>query len=527
MCAISVVLLMSLLELLVLVLTAGVCGAIGQAVTGASQGRCFASVGLGLFGGLLGALFGTTIARRLGLAELLSVSVGGSVFPIVLSILGASLLVAAFSLMTRRRRAVPPAVGTSADRQVRAVSPSGGVVLAGLAAWAVFGAGVFVVPPPAAASAVARQEPAPASDAADVAAADAERARSALERGDAANAERIFRRLLIGDPDDVDLLMGWSRALVAQARSAEAATGLLRAGERALRRGDGASAALVLREALQHAPQRAELRAQLWARFGRALLLEQRHLEAETALREALELDGTNPSVRLELAAASWENGRLQEAEEQYRAVVDRAASWPLGWFHLGRFLVWQGRFAEAIEPLERAQALGLDGVDVLLEHARALDGVRAATGDAAVAARAVAAWRRVVERAPDEAFSHYGLAGALRAAGDLEGARGHLERYHVLYQRDQERTRRAGVERARVASARAEIAAGRAESALAHLAELTETVEVLEVRARAELLLGRGERARRLLERALALEPGRSDLRRRLDELRASEPPA
>ena len=427
-----------------------------------------------------------------------------------------------------------PSVGTSVDWQARAMSPSGRVVLAGLAAWTVLGLGVADVPAPAAASAAARQEPAPASDAAGVADADAQRARSALERGDAADAERIFRRLLIADPDDVDLLLGWSRALVAQERSAEAATGLLRAGERALRRGDGASAVLVLREALQHAPQRAELRAQLWARYGRALLLEQRHLEAETALREALELDGTNPEVRLELAAASWENGRLQEAEEQYRAVIDRAASWPLGWFHLGRFLVWQGRFAEAIEPLERAQALGLDGVDVLLEHARALDGVRAATSDAAVAARAVAAWRRVVERAPDEAFSHYGLAGALRAAGDPEGARDHLERYHALYQRDQERTRRAGVERARVASARAEIAAGRAESALAHLAELTETVEVLEVRARAELLLGRGERAQRLLERALALEPGRSDLRRRLDQLRAGvtreqlvEPPA
>ena len=92
---------MSPLELLVLLLIAGVCGAIGQAVTGASQGGCLALASVGL--GLLGALLGTTIARRLGLAELLSVRVGGSVFPIVWSILGASLLVAGFSPMTRRR----------------------------------------------------------------------------------------------------------------------------------------------------------------------------------------------------------------------------------------------------------------------------------------------------------------------------------------------------------------------------------------------------------------------------------------
>jgi uncharacterized membrane protein YeaQ/YmgE (transglycosylase-associated protein family) len=89
----------SLIDLLLLLLVAGVCGAIGQAVTGLSRGGCVASIGLGL----LGAVIGTALARRLGLPELIAPRVGGTVFPIVWSILGASLLVALFSLFSRRR----------------------------------------------------------------------------------------------------------------------------------------------------------------------------------------------------------------------------------------------------------------------------------------------------------------------------------------------------------------------------------------------------------------------------------------
>jgi len=351
---------------------------------------------------------------------------------------------------------------------------------------------------------------------------DRREAQAALERGDAEAAERLFRRLLIFGPDDVDLQLGWARAVSGQSRSAEAASGLLRAGERALRRGDGAAAALLLDEAIQLAPQRAEA----WARYGEALLLEQRHVEAESALREAVRLDPASPGLRLQLAAACWENGRLEEADEHYRAAVDRAREWPVGWFQWGRFLVWQGRFSDALEPLEKALELGLDGVDVRLERARALDGARAGSGDLELARRAVAAWRTVVERAPDEAFGHYGLALALRAAGDVDGSRRELEIYRTLYQRDQERTRQTGIQRARVERARAEIAAGRPGSALEQLAELAETVEVLEVRARAELILGNAGRAQHLLARALALDPARADLRRRLDHLRASGPP-
>jgi tetratricopeptide (TPR) repeat protein len=369
---------------------------------------------------------------------------------------------------------------------------------------------------PESATASAGQTPTPS------AAESSEAARSALDRGDGRAAETLYRRRLIAAPDDVEALSGWASALALQGRAEEAATGLLRAGERALRRGDPGAAAALLAPAARLAPERAEP----WSRYGEALLLEQRHLEAEAALRTAFELDPASPALRLLLAAACWENGRLQEAEDHYRAVVEAASGWPIAWYQLGRFLVWQGRYEAALEPLERAIGLGLDGVDVRLERARSLDGIRAASGGVEVARDAVAAWRSVMQRAPEEAFARYGLAQALRAAGDSDAARRELAVYGELYRRDQERTRRAGLERAHLESARAEISAGRAEPALEQLAGLEETIDVLEARARAELLLGRTERAERLLERALALEPGRIDLRRRLDQLRVDVPP-
>lgn len=352
--------------------------------------------------------------------------------------------------------------------------------------------------------------------------ADLDDARAALERGDVEAAERLYRRRLISAPDQVEALVGWARALAAQGRSVEAGRGLLRAAQRALRRGSSRSAASLLETASGMAPELGEL----WASYGEALLLEQRHREAQRVLETAHRLEPRDPSVRLQLAAACWENGRLEEALDHYRSVVEELAGWPVGWYQLGRFLVWQGRFEEALEPLERAIELGLDGVDVLLERARALDGVRGSSGDPEIARRAVSAWRAVVERAPEEAFARYGLAQALRALGEQDASRRELEIYAALYRRDQERTRQAGLERARIDGARAEIAAGRGEPALDRLTGLEETVEVLELRARAETLLGRPGEAAALLERALAMDPGRSDIRLRLDRLRSEGPP-
>lgn len=88
-----------LIQFLVLLLIASVCGAIGQAIGGYSHGGCLVSIALGF----IGALLGTWLASKLGLPELLAVPVGGMHFPIVWSIIGAALFVALINLITRRR----------------------------------------------------------------------------------------------------------------------------------------------------------------------------------------------------------------------------------------------------------------------------------------------------------------------------------------------------------------------------------------------------------------------------------------
>ena len=88
-----------LIPFLLLLLIAGICGAIGQAITGYSHGGCLVSIALGF----IGALLGTWLAGQLGLPELLAFPVGGMRFPIVWSIIGAALFVALINLISRRR----------------------------------------------------------------------------------------------------------------------------------------------------------------------------------------------------------------------------------------------------------------------------------------------------------------------------------------------------------------------------------------------------------------------------------------
>lgn len=91
---------MSIVDLLLFLLIAGVCGAIAQSLVGYSHGGCLVSIALGLIGALLGAW----IARQVGMADLLAINIGGQSYPVVWSIIGASLFVAVLSLLSRRPR---------------------------------------------------------------------------------------------------------------------------------------------------------------------------------------------------------------------------------------------------------------------------------------------------------------------------------------------------------------------------------------------------------------------------------------
>jgi uncharacterized membrane protein YeaQ/YmgE (transglycosylase-associated protein family) len=89
---------MSILDLLILLLVAGICGSLGQAITGYSRGGCLVSIALGF----VGAVLGLWLARKMGLPELFAVRIGDTSFPIIWSIIGSALFVAIISLISRR-----------------------------------------------------------------------------------------------------------------------------------------------------------------------------------------------------------------------------------------------------------------------------------------------------------------------------------------------------------------------------------------------------------------------------------------
>ncbi|HSM07921.1 MAG TPA: GlsB/YeaQ/YmgE family stress response membrane protein [Gemmatimonadota bacterium] len=90
---------MTLVDLLLLLLVAGIIGSIGQAIAGFERGGCLVSIGVGFIGALLGAWLG----RQLGAGDLFVLEVGGTSFPVVWSIIGATVFVAIISLIARGR----------------------------------------------------------------------------------------------------------------------------------------------------------------------------------------------------------------------------------------------------------------------------------------------------------------------------------------------------------------------------------------------------------------------------------------
>ena len=90
---------MSIPALLILIVIAAVCGAIGKAIAGDVRGGLVVSIVLGF----IGALLGPWVAGLLKLPEPFMVTIGGHPFPVLWSIIGAALFVAVIHLFSRRR----------------------------------------------------------------------------------------------------------------------------------------------------------------------------------------------------------------------------------------------------------------------------------------------------------------------------------------------------------------------------------------------------------------------------------------
>jgi len=85
--------------LIVLIVIAAICGSLGRAIAGDVRGGFIVSMALGF----IGALLGPWIALQLKLPEPFVLHVSGQSFPVLWSIIGATVFVAIIHLFSRRR----------------------------------------------------------------------------------------------------------------------------------------------------------------------------------------------------------------------------------------------------------------------------------------------------------------------------------------------------------------------------------------------------------------------------------------
>jgi uncharacterized membrane protein YeaQ/YmgE (transglycosylase-associated protein family) len=89
---------MTVVEFLILLLIAGICGAVAQAIAGFSRGGLLVAIAMGFIGALLGVL----LQRNTGLPEIFTVQIGDVAFPIIWSIIGGVLFAVIVGLLTAR-----------------------------------------------------------------------------------------------------------------------------------------------------------------------------------------------------------------------------------------------------------------------------------------------------------------------------------------------------------------------------------------------------------------------------------------
>lgn len=88
---------MTLMELVILLIIAAICGAVGQSLAGFDLGGCFVSIIVGF----IGAYIGLWIAGKFGLPEIFAITVGGKTFPIVWAVIGSAVFTLVIGLIRR------------------------------------------------------------------------------------------------------------------------------------------------------------------------------------------------------------------------------------------------------------------------------------------------------------------------------------------------------------------------------------------------------------------------------------------
>lgn len=88
---------MTLVEFLILLAIAAVCGGIGQSLAGYDLGGCLVSIIVGF----IGAYIGLWLAGEFKLPEFFAIKVGGKTFPVVWAIIGSAVFTLIIGLLRR------------------------------------------------------------------------------------------------------------------------------------------------------------------------------------------------------------------------------------------------------------------------------------------------------------------------------------------------------------------------------------------------------------------------------------------
>lgn len=88
---------MTLTGILLLLVIAAICGAIGQSIAGYNLGGCLVSIVVGF----IGAYLGMWISNQAGLPELWNINIQGKVFPVIWSIIGSLVFTLIVGLLRR------------------------------------------------------------------------------------------------------------------------------------------------------------------------------------------------------------------------------------------------------------------------------------------------------------------------------------------------------------------------------------------------------------------------------------------
>lgn len=321
---------------------------------------------------------------------------------------------------------------------------------------------------------------------------------------------------------DDETLKGTARAAAGarlqaeEGNSDERAAALLEEARRWIEAGRLEDAETALNRVLALDPDDGATRALL----GHLLLLRKRdHGAALVHLERAAELGIEDPRFLFDLGSARWETGDAEGAARALQGAVEGSGRSPLTVHQLGRFELWRGRYQAAVDLLQEAAIAMPGAVDVRYDLALALDRSERTEEAAEI-------YSEVVRRAPDHIQARYGLARALQRLGRHAPAAEEMAVYDRLYRQDQEHIREQGRQEANLDRARLLLRHGESEEALRRLDELPETADVMLVRALALRAAGRPESAVEVLERAVGMEPRRTDLRALLAELRGEGGP-